>query len=160
MDQARWPHHFRCPGSFRPRHSPVISTIIIPSFWMKALRLRGFVGNDCFSHRDSLLVPVPLTLGPGLPLSGQCPVCAGSAAFPGLPGLGLTAVQLDVTQELVHPQHQCEEWHVIYWIRKEWLALESQEGWIEHHSHNQLAVGPREGHSPFLSLGFQFVTWV
>ena len=48
----------------------------------------------------------------GSPFLDSTPVCAKSGAFPGLPVLGLTAVQLDVTQELVHPQQQCEEWHV------------------------------------------------
>ena len=48
----------------------------------------------------------------GSPFLDSAPICAESGAFPGLPVLGLTAVQLDVTQELVHPQQQCEEWHV------------------------------------------------
>ena len=34
--------------------------------------------------------------------------------------------------------------NVIYWIRKEWLTLESQEVWTEHHSCNQ-PKAPKKG---------------
>ena len=79
---------------------------------MKTLRLRGFVRNDSVSVTASLLVHVQLTVGPGLPLSGQCPYLCRERCFPWPSCSGLTAVQLDVTQELVHPQQQCEEWRV------------------------------------------------
>ena len=81
-DQVLQPSYFRCTGSFRPRHSPVISTVVIPSFWMKTLRLRGFVRNDSVSVTASLLVHVQLTVGPGLPLSGQCPYLCREPCFP------------------------------------------------------------------------------
>lgn len=80
---------------------------------MKTLRLRGFVRNDAVSVTEILCWCVcSLHWALGSPFLDSAPVCAKRGAFPGLPVLGLMAVQVDVTQELVHPQHQREGWHV------------------------------------------------